>query len=144
MTFRWLGAVLVTAWIVLGAGEARAQSCAIPDEVPAAVYDAYVELLAPGLPLEIPACDALAKGALSACHKAVSASTRCWKGIGKGLAKGAKTTCKEQGPDEELCFQGTGAQLANLQSNVEASEAAGHAACDADAEAFWAFCVDAP
>jgi hypothetical protein len=139
------GAVLVTAGILIGAGEARAQeACAIPAEVPAPVYDVYVELLSPGLPMELPACDALAKGALAACHKAVSAAVRCWTSVGKALAKGAKTTCNEQGDQEPLCFEATEGWLLGLQSNVEASEAAGHAACDADAVGFWAFCIDAP
>jgi hypothetical protein len=110
--------------------------------VPSALYDAYVEVLGPGFPMDVAACDRLTKGALAACHKSVSAAVRCWKGVGKALGKGAKTTCNEQGDQEQLCLDGTGAELDNLKSNVEASEADGHASCDANAEGFWFVCVN--
>jgi hypothetical protein len=135
------GAALVVAGMLLGASESRAQeACAIPDQVPAPVYDAYLELLGLGFPMNASACDKLTKGVVSACHKSVSAATRCWKGVGKGLAKGAKTTCNEQGEEEPLCLGFTGDWLENLQGNVEASEAEGHASCDTGAPVFRGYC----
>lgn len=141
MNVRWtLGALLVAAAMGIGASEARAQSCAIPDDVPAEVYDAYIDLLGPGFPMSFSACDKLVKNVVSTCHKSVAAAARCWGGLAKGLAKGAKTTCPEQGGDEGPCFEGTGAQILNLRSNVEASESDGHAECDAGAPQLRGWC----
>lgn len=123
--------VLVVAALSLGAGQARAQeACAIPDDVPEAVYDAFIEVLGEGLPLSESACDSFTKGWTSACHKAVAAAARCWGGVGKAVAKGAKTVCKEQGAGEELCFAVTADELADLKENVELSESQGHVICE--------------
>lgn len=125
---RWL---LVVGALLLGAGEARAQeACTIPDEVPEGVYEAFIEVLGEGLPMSEPACDSFTKGWTSACHKAVAAAARCWRGVGKALGKGAKTTCKEQGPAEELCFDFTAGELDGLAENVELSASEGHAICE--------------
>jgi hypothetical protein len=133
--------VVVAAALGIGAGEARAQACAIPDDVAAEVYLAYVELLGEGFPMPEPACERVTKGATSTCHRTVSAAARCWKGVERGLRKGARTTCQEQGASEQACFDFTAGELENLQSNVEASAAEGHAACDAGAEAFRSACL---
>lgn len=143
MGFRWTaGAALLAAGMLIGAGGARAQeACAVPEDVPPLVYDLYRDLLDEGFPMAGPACEKLTKGALSACRKAVSAAARCWKGVGKGLAKGAKVTCKEQGDEEELCSVFTQEWLGGLQAEVAASEAEGHAACDAAAGGFLIDCL---
>ena len=142
MTWRGVGgAVLVAFSLGLAAGEARAQeACAIPGDVSEDVYNAFFEMLNQGFPMPIPACERLTQAALSACHKAVSASARCWKSVGKALAKGAKLTCNEQGEEEEACLIGTGLELQELATMVEGSEADGHAACEADVMALQIAC----
>jgi len=138
-------ALVLSAFMLLVAGRAEAQACAVPDDVPAELYDAYLDLLGPGFPFADPsACEKLTKGALSACQQSVSSSVRCWKGLIKRLAKGAKTTCQEQGPEEEACFEGTGANLAGQIQGVAASEADGRVACEEIAETFFDFCINGP
>jgi hypothetical protein len=122
---------LLVAALLLGAGGARAQeACAVPDDAPEGLYDAYAEVLGEGFPMSESACDSLTKGWVAACHKAVASAASCWRGVAKALAKGAKTTCQDQGPDEEACFASTAGDLADLEENVEMSESEGHTTCE--------------
>ena len=144
MKARWMaGAVLVGAALLAGAGEAHAQACGVPDDVPEKVYEeVFLETLGEGFPMPEAACERLTKTVVSTCHKAVSAIARCWQGVGKGLAKGAKTTCPEQGIAEQACFEFTADELAGMEGAVESSEADGHALCDAGAPLFSNYCLN--
>jgi len=144
MKARWMaGAVLVGAALLAGAGEAHAQACGIPDEVPEKVYEeVFLETLGEGFPMPEAACERLTKTVVSTCHKAVSAIAKCWQGVGKGLGKGAKTTCSEQGVGEEACSNFTAAEVAGMAAAVESSAADGHAACDLGAELFQSYCLN--
>jgi hypothetical protein len=136
------GAALVTA-ALSGAGEARAQACTIPDEVPPALYEeVFLDTLGQGFPMPEAACERLTKTAVATCHKTVSAAARCWKGVAKGLGKGGKTTCPEQGVAEQACFDAVAGELAGLESGVAESEAGGHALCDAGALLFQNYCLN--
>jgi hypothetical protein len=135
--------LVLSMFMLLVAGRAEAQACGIPDETPGGVYEAFLELLDEGFPIDdSSACESITKSARSTCLKSVSSSARCWYGLAKGLGKGAKTTCKEQGLAEEPCFAFTGGYLAGLVEGVESSEAEGRLACEVGAGIFFDYCVN--
>ena len=142
MAWRGIGGAVLVAF-ALTAGEARAQeACAVPGDVPADVYDQYLDLLGEGFPMDAAPCERLTKTVVSSCHKSVTASTRCWGGLLKSLRKAAKTTCAEQGDEEEACLVGTGNNLAGGEAAVESSSEDGHGLCDAGGEEFLFACLN--
>jgi hypothetical protein len=143
---RWIvGAALVAATLGLGAVEARAQeACAIPDEVPAALFDSdggFSDTLGAGFPMPVAACDKVVKTALKTCQKAVTGAAKCWQGVGKGLAKAGKTVCGEQGESEGLCLEFIEGEVAGLAAAVQASTLDGLAACETEATGLRILCI---
>ena len=143
MTKRLLRAAAFCAAALLGAaGEARAQSCGLPDDVPASLFDAYADVIGGLLPLGQAECEKIAKDALATCQKAVSAEVACWEQAIKGLAKGVKVGCKAQGPDEEECKALLGAELAGAILSLQAAELEGREDCELGGETFYFFCLN--
>jgi hypothetical protein len=137
-----LAAAFCAAALTTGAGAAHAQACGQPDEVPAELFDTYVELLAAWFPLDEAQCDKLAKDALATCRRAVSAEAGCWAQLVKGVTKGGKVACKAQGPDEDECNAAVFAEIGGAEVAIEASELEGHVACEAEAASFRSFCLN--
>jgi len=143
---RWIFAAFAAVAITSGAVGARAQeACAIPEEVPASLFESgeasFIDTLGAGFPMPVAACDKVVKTALKTCQKAVSGAARCWKGVGKGLAKAGKTVCREQGGSEGLCLEFIEGEVAGLAAAVEASTLAGLAACETEATELRILCI---
>lgn len=137
-----LAAAFCVAAATIGAGEARAQACGLPDETPAVVFSTYVDLLAGLYPLDEAECEKIAAGALATCHKAVTAEVACWKQALKGLAKGVKVGCGAQGPDEAECNDALGAEIGGAESSLVDAELEGHELCEVAAETHFLFCLN--
>lgn len=135
-----LAAAFCVAVATIGAGEARAQACGLPDETPALVFNTYVDLLGGLYPLDEAECERIASGALATCHKAVSAEVSCWKQVFKGLAKGTKVGCGAQGPDEAECNEALGDEIGGGEISLEDAELEGHELCEVAADTHYLFC----
>ena len=141
MTNRVLIAAAFCAAALLGAaGEARAQSCGLPDDVPQSLFDAYNDVIGGLFPLDEPECDKIAKDVLATCHKAVATEVACWNHVIKGIGKGAKVGCKAQGPDEAECLMVLGAELGGAELSLQQAALDGHEACEVGADTFYFFC----
>lgn len=137
-----LAAAFCVAAATIGAGEARAQACGVPDDTPAAVINTYADLLGGLFPLDEAECEKIGAGFLATCHKTVSAEVACWKQVIKGLAKGVKVGCGAQGPDEAECNEVLGAELGGAEISLENAELEGHADCEVGADTFYFFCLN--
>jgi hypothetical protein len=125
-----LGAALVAAVLVLGAGEARAQACGDFPDVPESVYDTFVDRVAPALPIDDAAvCEKFTKAAVAACHKAVSEMAGCYDGLAGGLYKGLKAVCVVF-KNQSGCVDDAKDLLDEDEAEIEEAAANAHAACD--------------
>jgi hypothetical protein len=140
MTKRVLLAAAFAAALLSAAGEARAQACGQPDDVPQSLFDTYNEVIGGLFPLDEPECEKIAKDVLATCHKGVSAEVACWNHVIKGIGKGIKVGCKAQGPDEAECLLVLGAELGGAELSLEQAALDGHADCEDGAETFYFFC----
>lgn len=139
-----VAAAFGVAALLGGAGEARAQACAIPDDAPEAVFDVYVDALGVLLPMPEAECEKFVKSWVAACHKAVSANVSCWNQLMKSLRKRVKAGCKLEGPDEAECNAVLGGDLDLTQEQIDESEADGHAICEMAVPEVGAACALGP
>jgi hypothetical protein len=137
-----LAAAFCAAALWIGPGEAHAQSCGQPDEVPQSLFDAYADVIGGLFPLDEAECERIATGALATCHKGVSAEVACWNKVIKGIGKGVKVGCKAQGPDEAECNLVLGAELGGAELSLQQAEDDGHEACEVGGETFYFFCLN--
>jgi hypothetical protein len=135
-----LAAAFSAAALLSAAGEARAQACGQPDDVPQSLFDTYNEAIGGLFPLDEPECEKIAASTLATCHKGVAAEVACWNQVIKGIGKGIKVACKAQGPDEAECLLVLGAELAGAELSLAQSEADGHEDCEVGADTFYLFC----
>jgi hypothetical protein len=138
--------VLSALLLLLGAGRAEAQPCVQPDEVPEEIFELYALVLGGLIPLDAPACVKLRKGAVSTCHKAVSAAVQCFKSPLSSGTKGRKIGCGDlDGDPYDLCVAVWEDFAAGLELDLEEDGESGHALCEGDfAAGIFSLCVDAP
>jgi len=120
----------VSMLLALVASEARAQACGVVQDVPSTFLADYIDALDGLFPLSASECEKLAKGAVSACHKAVSQSAGCAESQISAVRKGAKTGCQAQGASEDDCNAVMGGVVDLVQALLDVEVDAAHAECD--------------
>jgi hypothetical protein len=122
--------VMLAMFVVLGAGQARAQACGLVEDVPSEFLDDIVGTLGGLFPLAAAECEKITKSAVSACHKAVSASAGCSEAQISSARKGAKTACKAQGSGEDQCNADIGGLLDFVEGALDSDAGDAHDECD--------------
>lgn len=123
-------AAALALFVVLGAGQARAQACGSATDVPVEVLDDFVDTLGGLFPLGADECEKITKSAVAACHKAVSSSAACTAAQISGSRKGAKTGCKVKKSLADSCDAEFDALLDLAESALEGTVDYAQGECD--------------